>query len=67
MTENDLFTRLAQDSRIALEAADLEKILEQGACETGGAEAQVSDFCQQVGQLTEHYPEALSLKPESIL
>jgi adenylosuccinate lyase len=62
---NDLFARLAADSRLRLSAADLDALLADPLSFTGSARAQVAAIVEAVdARLT---PEATAYRPEPIL
>ena len=67
ISENDLLARLAADPRMPLDAAELEKIRQEGSAATGLAEAQTEDFCRRADKWAERFPEAVGYCPESIL
>ncbi len=64
---NDLFDRLAADSRLALTAADLESIVAEPLSFVGTATGQVAAFAARVGVLAADDPEAASYRPGEIL
>ena len=64
---NDLFDRLAADSRLALTAADLESIVAEPLSFVGTATGQVAAFAARVGVLAADDPEAASYRPDEIL
>lgn len=65
--KNDLFERLAADSRMPLSSGDLAEILEAGRTETGMAKPQALDFAARARIWAEKYPEAASYAPAPIL
>ena len=67
ISENNLLARLAADPRMPLDAAELEKIRQEGSAATGLAEAQTEDFCRRADKWAERFPEAVGYCPESIL
>lgn len=64
---NDLFSRLASDSRLGLGPAQFEAIFEKGRANSGDAGAQVDGFASAVAAVAAKYPEAASYEPGSIL
>lgn len=67
IVENDLATRLAEDSRIGLEKAQLEQIIEQGYKLIGLAAEQVDNFSRSVNEIIKNFSEAENYKPGNIL
>ncbi len=65
--DNDLFTRLANDDRLPLDQAALDKILENGAKATGMAAAQTDAFVGRVEQVLKRFPDAKDYQPGAIL
>jgi adenylosuccinate lyase len=65
--ENDLVTRLANDSRVGLGEKELQKLLEAGEGRIGAAKQQVEHFVKRANKWAEKYPEAKSYSPPSIL
>lgn len=66
-SENDLFSRLATDERLPLDAAALEKILVEGAAATGAAVDQIDRWTAKVDALDERFPTAKNYQPGAIL
>jgi adenylosuccinate lyase len=64
---NDLFDRLAADSRLGLSATELDGLLASPLTFTGAARAQVAAVVQQVEQALASDPDALDYSPEPIL
>jgi len=64
---NDLLKRLADDSRMPLDEAELAEIEKIGSVETGMATAQTEDFCNRADALVDRFPEAKSYVPAPIL
>lgn len=64
---NDLFGRLAADSRLPLSESELSAVLEAGRTETGMAGEQALKFVADVRPWIEKYPEAANYKPGDIL
>ena len=66
-TENDLLDRLAGDSRLGMNRAHLQKMLDAEANLVGTAGAQVEAFLDQVRDWEERLPEALDYRAGGIL
>ncbi len=64
---NDLFERLAKDSRLGLDAAQFIAVFEQGRANSGDAGAQVDAFGSAVEALAARHPAAASYEPGAIL
>jgi adenylosuccinate lyase len=64
---NDLFARLAADSRLGLSASDLDGLLAEPIAFTGAARAQVAAVVTAVNNLLASDPEAAAYVPEPIL
>jgi adenylosuccinate lyase len=64
---NDLFTRLAADSRLGLSAAELDGLLVEPLTFTGAARAQVAAVVAAVDALLVSDPAAAAYRPEPIL
>ena len=64
---NDLFKRLAADSRLGLSTAQFDAVFEQGKANSGDAAAQVDHFSEKVTSLAGKHPAAASYEPGSIL
>lgn len=64
---NDLFQRLARDSRLGLTAKQLESIAVAGRANTGDAPAQVDAFVAKVEALAGKNPDAAAYEPGEIL
>ena len=67
ITQNDLVDRLAADSRLGLPRDELAKTVASAQAMTGMAADQVDNFCAQVRQEAEGFPEAHSYQPGAIL
>ncbi len=67
IASNDLLKRLADDSRMPLNADELAEIERIGSAETGMAQAQTEDFCNRADALADRFPEAKSYVPAPIL
>jgi adenylosuccinate lyase len=67
VSTNDLFSRLAADTRLGLDASKLHQLHEQGRANSGDAAAQVDGFASRVKALAETYPQAASYEPGEIL
>ena len=66
-SENDLFARLAADSRLGLTEADLAALVAEPLSFTGAAVPQVESVVAKVAQLVERYPDAAAYGPGDIL
>jgi adenylosuccinate lyase len=64
---NDLFERLALDSRLGLSAAELDRLLASPMTFTGAAQAQVAAVIEQVDQVLASDPSAAEYVPEPIV
>jgi adenylosuccinate lyase len=64
---NDLFDRLAADSRLGLSAADLDTLLAEPLSFTGAARAQVAAVVHRVDTAVASDPAAADYEPEPIL
>ena len=64
---NDLFERLADDDRLPLTAADLDRIVADPISFVGTAPAQVAGFVARVAALAEADPDAAAYRPAEIL
>lgn len=67
VAQNDLFSRLAADSRLGLGADAFEKLTTHGRNNTGDAPQQVDFFVERIGKLSAVHPEAAAYQPGSIL
>ena len=67
IVQNDLLTRLANDSRLSLTESELQAVLAQGRANSGDAVAQVHHFAAQVDKLVQAMPEAANYSPGAIL
>ena len=67
VTENDLLSRLAADSRLPLDQAKLAQVLESGRANVGQAQQQVAHFAKEIQILSEKYSTAAAYSPGSIL
>ena len=67
VSTNDLFTRLAADSRLGLGPAQFEAIFQKGRANSGDAGEQVDGFAAAVHAIAAQYPDAASYEPGSIL
>ena len=65
--ENDLFARLAADSRVPLTRAELDALLDEPLQFVGAADRQVEAFVAQVSSLVARYPDAARYRPGAIL
>ncbi len=64
---NDLFDRLAADSRLSLSAADLVALVADPLSFTGAAAGQVEDVVRRIEELVSANPEAARYRPDAIL
>ena len=64
---NDLFDRLAADSRLRLSRTDLDEIVADPLSFTGAATTQVAAFVQRVDDVVQRYPSAATYAAEPIL
>ena len=64
---NDLFDRLAEDSRLGLSAAELDSLLAEPLTFTGAARAQVAAVVARVGEVLATDASAADYRPEPIL
>jgi adenylosuccinate lyase len=64
---NDLFQRLANDSRLGLSSAQLTAAFEQGRANSGDAGTQVDNFASAVDALAAKHPDAARYEPGIIL
>ncbi|MGH3349569.1 MAG: adenylosuccinate lyase [Nocardioides sp.] len=65
--ENDVFAKLAADSRLGLSEAQLESLVAEPITFTGAAVAQVQEVVRRVENVTARYPEAAAYAPGEIL
>lgn len=63
---NDLFDRLAADSRLDLSRDELQELLSEPLSFTGCAQAQTREFIRQVEEIVAEHPEAAVYQPESM-
>ena len=64
---NDLFARLAADSRLGLSAAELDALLAEPITFTGAARAQVAAIVASVDAVLASEPAAAAYQPQPIL
>jgi adenylosuccinate lyase len=64
---NDLFERLALDSRLGLSSADLDALLAEPLSFTGAARAQVAGVVAGINLVLASEPGAAHYRPEPIL
>src|SRR6201994_1617496 len=64
---NDLFDRLAADSRLGLSAEQLQSLLAQPLSFTGAARDQVANVVRRVDEVLASEPEAAEYRPDPIL
>src|SRR5262249_28262743 len=65
--ENDLYERLAGDSRLRLRRADIDALVADPATFTGAASAQVRTVAGRVADLVARHPDAATYEPAPIL
>lgn len=65
--ENDLFDRLAKDSRVGLSRDELDHLVSVPLELTGAAGAQVAKIAEQVEKIVDAYPQAAAYKPGALL
>jgi adenylosuccinate lyase len=66
-TDNDLLARLAQDPRLRLEPAEVERLSAHPLDFVGNAGAQTRAFVEQVTALVARHPEAGAYAPGTLL
>ncbi|NUR73615.1 MAG: adenylosuccinate lyase [Hamadaea sp.] len=64
---NDLFDRLAADSRLGLTRAEIDELVKDRAAFVGAAGAQVAEIARQVDAIAQRYPQAAAYAPGAIL
>ncbi len=67
VSHNDLFTRLATDTRLGLDAEAFQTIIANGRANSGDGPEQVDHFAKRVQDLLALHPEAAAYEPGSIL
>ncbi len=65
--ENDLFDRLAADSRLGLTRAEIDSLVADRAAFTGAAPAQVHAVADRVAEVVAKHPDAAAYTPDPIL
>lgn len=65
--DNDLFDRLAKDSRVGLSRDELDHLVSVPLELTGAAGAQVAKIAEQVEKIVDAYPQAAAYKPGALL
>jgi adenylosuccinate lyase len=65
--ENDLFDRLAADSRLGLSREELDALIAHPLSFTGAAASQVRSVADRVAAIVDRYPDAASYGPGDIL
>lgn len=65
--ENDLFDRLAKDSRVGLSRDELDHLVSVPLELTGAAGSQVAKIAEQVEKIVDAYPQAAAYKPGALL
>ncbi len=66
-TTNDLFTRLAADTRLGLSRAELDQLISAPLELTGAAARQVERVCERIRVLTDADPQAAAYHPGAVL
>jgi adenylosuccinate lyase len=66
-TENDLFDRLAGDSRLGLSRAEIDALVVDRSAFVGAASAQVAAVAAQVAEIVAANPNAAAYRPDPIL
>jgi adenylosuccinate lyase len=66
-SENDLFTRLANDPRLRLSLSEIESLVADRSTFTGVASAQVAAIVSQVEKIVAQHPAAAAYNPPEIL
>jgi adenylosuccinate lyase len=64
---NDLFDRLAADSRLPLDRDQLDALVADPSSFAGAAPVQVARFVASVAEVTGRYPDAARYRPGAIL
>ena len=65
--ENNLLDRLAEDGRLGIDRADLQRIFDSNSSATGMADAQVEAFRSMVKEVTDRFPDGAGYQPGDIL
>lgn len=65
--ENNLLDRLAEDGRLGIDRADLQRIFDSNSSATGMADAQVEAFRSMVKEVTDRFPDGAAYQPGDIL
>ena len=65
--ENNLLDRLAEDGRLGIDRADLQRIFDSNSSATGMAAAQVEAFRSMVKEVTDRFPDGAGYQPGDIL
>jgi adenylosuccinate lyase len=65
--DNDLFHRLADDTRLGLDASTIERLGREARGHAGAAGAQVDTFVRTVLTWRDRFPDTAKLKPEPLL
>lgn len=63
ITENNLLDRLAEDGRLGIDRADLQRIFDSNSSATGMADAQVEAFRSMVKEVTDRFPDGAGYQP----
>jgi len=64
---NDLFDRLAADSRLGLTRSEIDDLVKDRAAFVGAASAQVAAIAGQIEEITRRHPQAAAYAPGTIL
>ena len=64
---NDLFERLAADTRLGLSREQIDALVAEPITFTGAAVAQTQEVCRRVAELVSRYPDAAGYAPGAIL
>src|SRR5262249_7682669 len=66
-TENDLFERLANDTRLGLTMGEIDALVADRSAFVGAASAQVAEIVAQIDDIVRDNPDALTYSPAPIL
>ena len=64
---HNLLDRLAEDGRLGIDRADLQRIFDSNSSATGMADAQVEAFRSMVKEVTDRFPDGAGYQPGDIL
>ncbi len=65
--DNDLFDRLAADSRLGLSRAEIDALVADRSAFVGAASAQVASISERVAAIVAAHPEVAGYRPAPIL